>query len=159
MKFLKNTYVLVVAVVIIWGIIGYNLYNFVKSDDVSVQVRKDNVPVTHADSVIRYTLLANYRDPFLTSAVKTLHQSNKEISPRKVNVIVQEVHTIEWPKLQYKGLVENSQARKKIALININGIGSLVKEGDMLGAVRVHKIWKDSLELRVDRASRVVQRQ
>lgn len=159
MKFLKNTYVLVVAVVIIWGIIGYHLYNFIKRDDVSVMVKKDHIPLTQDDSVRHYTLLINYRDPFFASSVKTLHHRSKEISPRKASVIVNNAHNIEWPKLQYKGIVENSQARKKIALINVNGLGSLVKEGDMLGAVRVHKIWKDSLELRVDRTSRVIQRQ
>ncbi len=107
----QKTYILLGAVLIIWGIIGYQfLGNFspntaevVKTSSLEFIPKK----ITHQKG---YTVLANYRDPFLGKipAVKKKSTKRKKKAPKiKTN----------FPNIIYNGVFEGSS---KSFLLTIN---------------------------------------
>jgi len=149
---------LTAAVIAIWSIIGYKLYQFLNQNNTTQNARIESTAVPEKDSVVTYALLANYKDPFLTRTSKTLHTLPYSKSSRQAKVPVSPKEATPWPLIKYKGLVENNSASRRIALIYVGGVSSLVKEGDFVGALKVTRIWNDSVKIEMNSRIRYVRK-
>lgn len=105
----QKTYLLLVLVISIWGLIGYNIYSY-KNPVVEI-----TTPVTNKSFVekkripeIKALNLSNYRDPFLGKIVK--NKKNRNLKQPKTQ--------INFPTIIYHGLVNANNVKSYIISIN-----------------------------------------
>lgn len=130
---LKNktkTYVLLVIVFGIWGIIGYRIWSgfntevpVAKQHNFAVSFNPDTNTVIDTFSV----QLAS-RDPFLgTLNVLKTKKANTTISRKQNNFV--------WLPISYLGLITKQGATQKIFVLTINGKQHLLKKGQTMDSV------------------------
>jgi hypothetical protein len=152
MKNRKMLYILVPAVILIWGAVAYSIFNHLHSSDTNFE--QQNAPVlfktTDTDS-IKYQLLANYRDPFNTgirnTAEENISDQEKMLRSQRIN------QQIIWPQIEYLGLISHN--KKWVALIKINNSNLLMKEGEEKMDIKILKMYNDSVLLKFQKNSKV----
>lgn len=160
MKNKKLSWILLPAVLSIWGMIGWKVYAAINGDD---ETFSENSPQTeiHKDTSAvpeDYTLSLNYRDPFFeprpqpkavsTNVKKTETQSVKNSAPQ----------ITQWPSVAYGGLVRQTQSGKTVGFLIVNGSSHFVNGGDVAGELTVVKMWSDSVEVKFGKESRRIRK-
>ena len=144
MKNKKMVYILMPVVLLIWGYIGFKIFNY-GEDEMDVEpIRIDQIITDQEEKQTSKTLALNYADPFLKGIRNTSRkQSNREVSrkPKKVST------PVNWGDITYNGFIKNQKNAKKIALLNVNGKQSLAAKGDRVQQVSVVLIQQDSVLL------------
>tara|TARA_R110002020_G_scaffold270915_5_gene486200 strand:- start:100 stop:570 length:471 start_codon:yes stop_codon:yes gene_type:complete len=128
-----KTYLLVSLVFAIWAVISYQIYSaFIPKDD---PVRKGSISSNYTPNRVKikdtFSILNNYRDPFLG----TLKETEKPI--RKINTIPHKKESIEFPNIIYKGLVSDIVGKQQIFALSIDGREILLKSGSEFNEVQV----------------------
>lgn len=117
MKQKKNTYLLILLVLIIWGIIGYKIYSTMYSIE-DIQLTSNNslkFTPKLSQNVDSFVLNLNYRDPFFKTKVSKKKKSNNNSKIKIPNI------EIPFPSIVYNGLiVPKEKSRKTIYLVSIN---------------------------------------
>lgn len=127
MKSKRNTYLLLAAVLGIWGIIAYRFLSYAAPDEVAnsrVAFAATPVPSYKKEDV---PLDVRYRDPFLskfynTPAIASGTKGSAIYKPKPLP------EPITWPSLKYKGIVSDRNEKRKVFMISINGVTLLLKE-------------------------------
>lgn len=144
MKNKATTYFMVAVVAIIWGIVVYKIFFNTDSDATEEILLPVKAMVKDTSKVETYELLADYRDPFLTSAGRPLMRDTaarvKKVEPKPV---VQKM--VAWPTVGYKGVITSKS--KKLGIVIINNAQKLVEPGDSVSQILVLKIFPDSVLL------------
>lgn len=150
MKNKKLTYLLIVAVAGVWGILLYRVFAAVKSND-------DDQPVTAVApvkeafndfSIPKDTakLLLNYRDPFgLTKPKDTAAVLNRAVNVIHKPAIADPV--INWSFITYSGYIRNPVSKRLVALVSINGQSLTLAEGEIRNHVKLLKNLRDSIKI------------
>lgn len=142
----KAIYVLLPLVIAIWGMISYRIYSAVNSSSESREEVFFQAGFTPPKALVdTFSLIANYRDPFLGKTIVET-ESEKPKSP----VIKKEKpkpEAIVWPAIVYKGMIKNQKSNKQLCLVSIAGQDNMMKEGDVATEVELKKITKDSIEV------------
>jgi hypothetical protein len=135
MKNKKNIFLLVPAVLLIWGIVGYKIYASLNStNDVAIV---DNNAIEFRPEVIieveKFTINANYRDPFLgklyNNAKKSSNLIKKNVKPTAV-----------FPVITYNGMISPKQAdRQTLFLITISDKQQFLAVGKQIDGVKLLK--------------------
>jgi hypothetical protein len=153
MKGKKLTYVLLVGVVLVWGIIFIRVYQSLfgnSGDAVGVRpvVRKEHTYVTKDT----FTLIAKYRDPFLGNAPNILKATVTSgpvriasPKPREVPKPLEPEVKIDYSFISYIGLIKNPGNNKNVSLMSIRGKEYLMEEGTTKDDVKLVKNHKDSV--------------
>ncbi|RDY60783.1 hypothetical protein [Flagellimonas nanhaiensis] len=117
-----KTYVLLGLVLAIWGIIGYRLLGVFspESDGLSVVAIDDYQPKKTIKKDT-FSLIADYRDPFLGTRSKS---TRKKQSTTKVKA-----PTTPFPNIVFTGLVSGGQTKDNIFFVTIAGNQKLMKKG------------------------------
>ena len=138
------TYVLLIVVAIIWGYIFYKFFSDVKSNNDTIYYRNEPMlmPLVEDSIDTKFTLKANYRDPFLGNFLK-LNPSYKGNKARKAKITPNV--TIPLPAITFLGLITNNQEKRKIGMLQINGVNHMVKQNDKIDDLTVKLITKDSV--------------
>ena len=150
MKNKKTTYILLVAVVALWGTI---VYKFFSGGDEEFEVEyvkpKKQVHIPSSTMPDTFDVVANYRDPFFgkvykkkqnTHVVKKpLKQVKKKEEKKEPEIVVH------WPRLDYRGLI-NSET-KSVGLILYEGKERIIMPGDSLEGIYVKALTADSVAL------------
>lgn len=152
MKNKKLTYVLGLAVLVVWGLIIYRVVAAASSDN-------DDAPVASApikkEPYNDYTipkdtahLLLNYRDPFGlvkqkdTSKVLPVHSHKiAGLAPKPI---------FNWGFIKYSGYMRNPGSKKLLAILTINGKGVNMAEGETIDKVKLLRNMGDSVKVRYD---------
>lgn len=117
MKQKKNTYLLLLLVLIIWGIIGYKIVaSMYPSDDIEL-VNNNSQKFTPklSQEENSFELNLNYRDPFFKHKVSKKKKSNSYPKAKAPEI------EIPFPPIVYNGLiVPKEKYRKTIYLVSIN---------------------------------------
>lgn len=147
MKNKKLTYALIPLVILIWGAIGYQLYNGVGS---SVENNASDFTISTIEPIDLveedWQLDLNYTDPFLNNSVswgRTYQALDREptiITPKETASKPKEEPII-WPSIIYKGYVKNQ------VFVEINGQSQLMKEKDQYNGVALEGIFMDSIKM------------
>lgn len=149
MKNKKLSWILLPVVLGIWGAIGWQVYAAMKSDD-GVLI-DDNT--TEADTGTTkavpdtFTLLLDYRDPFLDKPVintKSTSVNNNATAQKKTQPVI--VST-QWPAITYSGLVRQPNSDRMVGFLSVGGKTHFVKSGDVIEMISVGRITRDSVEI------------
>ena len=149
MKNKKTAWMLLPAVLLIWGLLGWKIYAAMKDDPSPpfVATSPDPSAPKHVTVPDSYQLLLDYPDPFLT-AKKTPVRNVSPSSPKPGNTstpkVTAPIAPAVWPELRYAGLVQSKDG-KTLGFLTVNGASHFVKTNDIIGEITVQKIWKDSV--------------
>ncbi|RYJ42040.1 hypothetical protein [Flavobacterium beibuense] len=117
MKNKKNIYILLPIVLLIWGMVIYRLFSFTNPETdttiASSTVRLKPLDIKERDT---FSIDVNYRDPFLGKMYRP--ESQKTLKTHSVKTIKE---PIVWPAVIYKGIVSESNGKKKVFMLSING--------------------------------------
>lgn len=145
MKNKKVTYFLLLAVLLVWGLIFYRAYESVSGDTNDLPNRQRTVPAPDPYTQIldTFTLLANYRDPFL-GLMPEAKTGNRKQEPR---IAAEKSTPTDWSFISYKGTIHNRKQRKRIAIFSIHGKEVLIPEGGSSEGITFLKNYPDSVKI------------
>jgi len=147
MKSKKNLYILLAAVVIIWGLIIYRIIaNVSFSADIPQNFSSTIQPINEQIKLDSFSIQANYRDPFLGKYIKK--EVKKPVAKTGVKKVVkQPVLNIISPKynVRYKGIIANKNAKNSLAVLTIDGKELLMQKSDKYKDLTLLSIAKDSV--------------
>ena len=158
----KNAiYVLIPAVLLIWGIIFYKI--FINIDDVSKKT-VDTTSHSPKDGIIKtrehFSLYVDYNDPFLreraTNEQKEKRQKGMKESQKNRTSRRRISHRNRWPDIKYKGVIRNRNKDESIVLIEINKQKYLFHKGDTIKEVFLKSFTEDSARLIFQNDQRVL---
>ncbi|AFD06661.1 hypothetical protein [Solitalea canadensis] len=151
MKNKTTTYSLLVAVLFIWGYVFYKAIDSVAASDNTNHVAKpvkDRIAVpTITLMPDTFTLMANYRDPFLD---KPYNEASIDTSKRNTISAPKPIKIepyIDWSIIRYSGVIQNANSKQAIVLVNIRGKDYMMKEGATNDGVKLMKNQKDSIKV------------
>lgn len=128
--------VLVTAVLAVWGLVGFRIWNLARPEV------KENVKAekkTESLDSPNDSLHLDYRDPFLESGkTKTVVMSEKDASIPKP--------LVQMPPLKYKGMVKGKDGTVK-ALVESRGEVVSLAKGSVLDKVRVVEIEPEHIQV------------
>lgn len=142
----------------IWGTVLYKLF----FDKFREQELPDEIVVTAKSNSFSsgqdtFSIVANYRDPFLGNVTASENHGNNSIIKKPAILPIEDI-VLQWPTLIYGGMIKNQQSSKQLALVKVNGKEIILKEGEMAGSVEIVKIFKDSVEVRMGKAVKVIRK-
>lgn len=145
-----KTYVLLGLVLIIWGIIGYKVVKTLSPDEepllVSEPVSFEAKPLVKKDT---FTLLANYRDPFLGTLPKS------ERKPSKKQVAKQPVQK---RNIVYSGLVSQSGSGNSLFFVTIDGQQHLMSKKEDKDGVQLLSGSEERIKVRYNGITETISR-
>lgn len=142
MKNKTKTYTLLVAVLGIWGIIGYKIIAAVNPKapgESAVNFEVSFTPKTAA-SVDTFSIQTTDRDPFLG----TLAKKKKNVIKRKA---VPKKADFEWIPIIYHGTIKKHQSSSQIFVVSINRQQYLLKAGQEVNGVRLKSANSESIRV------------
>lgn len=143
MKKQQKTYILLVAVLCVWGLIGYQIYSRMNPDAL---VLEDTVILNKfkRQAVVEapiYELRKPYRDPFSGKYPK------KKVTKRKAKVVPKR-EVLPLPKIVFNGAIQNGKKRSYI--LTINGKQELLKIGETAQKVTLLKVSNTEIKVKFD---------
>ena len=113
----KKTYLLLIAVIGVWSLIGYNIFSYSNPKEVlSKKTIQQEFTFDAATKEMDTLVISNYRDPFLGS-----------IKKNKKKIKAQNPTAISFPTVMYHGLVNGN--KEKSCVISVRNQQEIVKVG------------------------------
>jgi len=138
-----KTYLLLGVVLFVWGTIGYKFISTLSPESIvdNEEIRPNfkPKPLQERDT---FSILANYRDPFLGTFPPQKKQDIKNVSSRDPKKKVPEI------SIDYTGLITDSATRQKIFFVAINGQHYLMKLNDKIQEVHLISGNADAIRIR-----------
>ena len=132
MKNKKYIYFLIPAALFIWGGIGYRIVKTI-NPSTPKNISVNAIGTFHPQTIQQlepYTILANYRDPFLGTLTTGKPRLKKKKSKSKAKVL--------FPNIVYKGMIApQNKNTSSVFLVQINGRQHLLKHNIEEVGVRV----------------------
>ncbi len=148
--------VLIVAAGGLWIFIIMKIYNAYYSDEKTDPVElKTTVNEKLKIESDTFSIVANYRDPFLGETTRKPILSQKPKVPEKKK---EEKPILPWPTVTYGGMIRNQKTNQQLALITVNGNSEVVGPGTSYKEVEVLKIFKDSVQLAFGNEKRFIRK-
>lgn len=157
MKNKKVTYLLILVVLIVWGLIIYRIFQSVgDNESVEIITAPAKKEVYNDFEIRRDTthLMLNYRDPF--GLTKQKDTSNVKVGTALIknrNVIKP---AINWGFIKYSGYVRNPGTKKLIAIVKINGKSIMMSEGETMEKVKLIRNMRDSIKVGFSGATKFI---
>lgn len=155
MKSKKSIYVLLPLVLIIWGAIIYQFFNYTNTESAVISTNDYSakpIIIKQKDSI---NIKINPRDPFSgkmvdAAAKKSIgHIGNSNKTPKIKEEMV-------WPQISYKGVVSDSKDKTKVYMVIINGKTFMMKKGESNEEVLLKDGDRDKISLNYNGESKVV---
>ncbi len=142
MKSKTTLWILIPAVLGIWGAIGWQVYAAMKGDEDNAAPKVISTEIDEDKQIVpdTFSLLLDYPDPFAVQSAKPKVnvKAQSQITQPKTAAPVPE--QTQWPNIVYSGLVKQPSSGKMLGFLSVNGVSYFVKEGDEVGGVRVINI-------------------
>lgn len=148
MKSKKSLYLLIPAVLIIWGYIIYLIVPKSSDDEIPIVQSELAFTAKEADANKVDTLKLNYDDPFLKSKYKQVVKAKptRKSAPKPKVTMPIKAKPIAWPKLTYQGFIKNNDRKK--ALVQIGNHSQIIAQGESVGEeYKIVSITNDSIVL------------
>ncbi|NAS32034.1 hypothetical protein GTQ40_13695 [Flavobacteriaceae bacterium R38] len=151
MKNKRNTYILLVLVLVVWGMIGYRIFSSLGSDNNAVQTK--NVTVNFKPKAIKDQdtfSIGNYsRDPFLG----TFKIKPKPVKKRQISAVKKE---IQWPAVRYSGLIGAVNSDQQIYFVFVDNVQYLMKLKDEMNGVKLLKASKERITVSFQKQQKTI---
>lgn len=149
MKNKNRTYLLLVAVVAVWGTIGYKLYsNMNTAVEKTTVIANTDFKRIHAEKGEQRTIQPDYRDPFLGKIYK------KKVKKAPVKKVVKKAPVV-FPPVQYIGIISGNI---NSFIIQINGRQEIFKKGQTFQGITLKKGNEKNIVIQFKGASKTMQR-
>jgi len=155
----KLIYILIPLVLVVWGNIFYQLFGSAGGDDDEGEIPTDQKEIAREVKKDTFTIVADYRDPFLgkQTTVNTVsntspdnsvkkHQADKDKN-KKEKKEEPVVSNFKWPQLVYSGLVINKKSSDIVGLLSVNSKQFLVRKGQLIEGLTIGNISSDSITI------------
>ncbi|MBS1617141.1 MAG: hypothetical protein JST76_01390 [Bacteroidetes bacterium] len=169
---MKNKMVVIAMLIVtglVWGMIAYRIISAIGSQN-SVAIPDSYAPISSmpaATEVDTFSLLGDYRDPFLTTAVQRppagrIHVSNgsRPAAPPAVTGLSKPVppSLSSFPAVTYLGRVQNNDAHRKVAIVMIGNTMRNMAEGETYHEITLAKVAGDSILVSHGREKKMIGR-
>jgi hypothetical protein len=143
MKSKKSLYILLPAVLLLWGYIAFKIYKhmsgggevIITSNRVIQECIEDNVPDT-------FSLILDYKDPFLSRNIIVPNTSKNRV--RKVKPTIKHIH---WPEIIYQGRMVNQQTKRSKVSLSVGGVDVILSIGETKNEIKLMKSYADSIKV------------
>jgi len=110
MKKNQKTYLLLIAVVAVWGAIGYQFYTrYNPETTIVIENKRSLFNPQQTQEVTSYTIEPDYRDPFTGKLYQKKVLPKRKVTPKPAVV---------FPAIEFKGIIEGNQKTYIIAINN-----------------------------------------
>lgn len=135
---------LLFAVLGIWGTVAYKIANGISPDQPEVIMQNFDVAFNpkQRKTIDTFSIKSVVRDPFL-GTISTDNKTPKQT--KKVKVVVSDV---KMPTITYGGLIQKTQSKAKIFVVNIDNRQYLLKQGQTIDNVKLISGNKTSIVVR-----------
>ncbi|MEM7104362.1 MAG: hypothetical protein AAF502_14585 [Bacteroidota bacterium] len=146
MKAKTTQYILGLALIVIWGIIGQKVFAALKNDDQYSVIAQNDIPVTSITEQDSFTLFLNYDDPFRLTTKKNSSKVQKPIGKHKPvkRTIPKKAPSVKVPNFAFKGMIKNHRTGKQAGLISVDGKYLQLDKGEILEGIKLLTITRDS---------------
>jgi len=149
----KMVYLLLFAVAVVWGVILHKVFFKGAEESQSMHQSISEIPLeaynlyeTKPDT---FKLVLNYRDPFLDKSEKIEQvEDNKVRTNFELKMSPPPKPTVVWPEIKYNGRIVNPRSKKMVAIMSVNGIESMIEEGQTNAGIKLVKNKQDSILIR-----------
>ncbi|MFV0249062.1 MAG: hypothetical protein ACK5H1_08925 [Tenacibaculum sp.] len=152
MKKQQKTYILIFALVLVWGLVGYKMYRGLKPTAKknldSISEKKISLKNYTKSEV--YKIKANYRDPFLGKLLVQKINHPKPKAQKAAKAIV-------FPPVIYNGMV--ARENTKLYTLTVNGRQEVLKIGESLNGVKLIKANKEKATVRFKQTVKILKLQ
>ena len=151
MKKQQKTYMLLAAVLFIWGVIGVQIYLRINPVEPELQATVANVFFEKKRVVenTSYQLKKEYRDPFFGK----FPVKKKKKKPKIVKKEVQK----NFPNVVYNGLIKG--VKDNTYVLTINGKQQILKKGTVVDGIKIVKASSDEVTLLFESQQKVFEKQ
>ena len=153
MKNKTKTYLLLVAVLVIWSIIGYKIYSSLNPELPEVvlnDVEASFNPKTGIE-IDSFSIKTTDRDPFLGTITK---KSNKTASLKQNNTTKQEDSN--WPQITYGGVIKRQNSNEQVFVVTINNTQYVLKKGQKVDYITLVKGDNTSITVRYNTTQKII---
>jgi len=159
----KTLYIMLPIILLVWGGVFYQLYGYFFSSPVYKNIEEKQFVNIEEIKQDTFSIVANYRDPFLGGKVKLKKTINNYNSKSNVNNNRKKQQKIikadqPWPTIKYSGMIKNNNSNWKVGIIKVNGKEHLVKEGLLINDLKIIKIEKKAIKVRFQRENKVIEK-
>ncbi len=133
MKNRNNSFLLVLVVILVWGIIGYKVYKVKYPSNESFHIENSTTAFIPEEIIEakQFTIKLNYRDPFLGNLEEKKQKNKSKYILNK---------SITFPKIYYKGMLSSKgKVSKTIFFVMINGKELFLSAGEQEEGVKLLK--------------------
>jgi hypothetical protein len=156
MKNKKLLYILIPCTLLLWGMIVYKIVSVVSSDNASAVKNEAYTSIT-PNNVISdtFSLHPSYRDPFLGNIHRDISFKHKVIA-KQTTIPTFTKYVRPFPQIIYSGIIKNAKSNKQLVMVQINGQSHIMKIGDIIGAVELTKVFRDSIGVEFENEMRFI---
>ncbi|MCF8414633.1 MAG: hypothetical protein K9G40_00210 [Crocinitomicaceae bacterium] len=149
-------YVLLIVVAVIWYNVFYRVVSNLNENETTLLESNAIKPTVKTIDRDTFKINANYRDPFGgTSVVLNNDLYNESIPEIRLSVPKQK-QRIQWPIVEYKGLVRKTDSPNPLAIIYIDGIQLHMRKGEsVFDGILLKNIGRDSVVITYKKEKRV----
>ena len=136
-----NTKLMIGVVLVIWSILGYQLWSTFMSDETeptTTVVTNFDQPTYAAKET--FELLPLEKDPFLGTIYRKPSTNNAPSAIIKKD-------TLQWPQISYVGLVSDANAQSPVFILSVNGSQHLLKIGQEIEGIKVIRGTSEKIKL------------
>ncbi|MBD1261978.1 hypothetical protein HZY62_15350 [Maribacter polysiphoniae] len=143
MKKNHKTYLLLALVLGIWGIIAFKIISAVNppAEKTNVMATNDSFVPAKIKARDTFSIVANYRDPFLGTMPKSLKKSKSRKGIIKKNPIPDK-------NIIYTGFITESTSKKNIFFLTIDGQQQMMSKNDIIQDVKLISGNTDKVRIR-----------
>ena len=145
MKKNKKTYLLLAAVVGIWGIIGFKFFGAINPSSQEIAEIASNEIFVPQQIKERETfaIVANYRDPFLGTV-----QAPKKKVKKSTSKPVKKKEVVPTKSIQYTGFITEKNSSQKIFFVMVDGQQKMMSVNDTFQEVKLVRGTKGSIKVK-----------
>ena len=154
MKNKKQIWILGPLVLLVWGMIGYRVFNALKGNSETYPVYQAPPSVQGSDSTQSnaYSLIKNYPDPFLKKERRSVSGISTKTNSSRAKVKTRVTKTVvpiplRWPVVNYKGSIERRSTSSILYVLEIEGINYFLSKGDEENDLKLLEVYEDSVKV------------
>lgn len=127
----EKTYVLLVLVLAIWGIIGYRIVTTINPK--TPEVSKEHMEVAFNPNINTqmdtFSIQRLDRDPFLG----TIYKKKTVMTPK----MTKPMEPVVWPNVVFHGVISKQDSKEKLCVLSINSIQQILKIGQSTDGIKL----------------------
>ena len=145
----KTVIFLIPVVAIIWGAVIYRFVQTISEEEtIKSPVKNNRVKTRFEIEKDTFSLIALDRDPFLGTIYSEKKKGIKKSFTSK---------EIEWPSVEFIGVVSDADSGSGVYLLNIQGKSHFMKKGGIIDSIQLVKAAGNKVWLKYKNKTRVFQ--